>query len=134
MFLRWERSREPGPHAELHITERDNLPRTQPGAGGVHHIALRIPDSVGMQPWLDHLNREGFKNTGLVDRFYFRSVYLKDPHGIVIEIATDGPGFHADESFDTLGERLALPPFLEHKRAEIEANLRPIVSGPIEIK
>ena len=123
-----------GTHTELHIAERDDLPQARPGAGGVHHIALRIPDSVGIEPWLDHLSREGFRNTGLVDRYYFRSVYLKDPHGIVIELATDGPGFHADESLDTLGERLALPPFLEPKRAEIEANLRPIVSGPIEIK
>jgi glyoxalase family protein len=123
-----------GPHTELHVTERDDLTRTQSGAGGVHHIALRIPDAVGMQPWLDHLNREGFKNTGLVDRYYFQSVYLRDPHGIVIELATDGPGFHADESIESLGERLALPPFLEGKRAEIEAHLRPIVSGPIQIK
>jgi glyoxalase family protein len=119
-----------GPHTELHITERDDLPRVQPGAGGVHHIALRIPDAVGIQPWLEHLAKEGFRNTGLVDRFYFRSVYLRDPHGIVIELATDGPGFHADEPIDLLGERLALPPFLENRRTEIEANLRPIVSGP----
>lgn len=120
-----------GPHTELHITERNDLPRVQPGAGGVHHIALTVPDTVGIQPWLDHFTQEGFRNTGLVDRFYFKSVYLRDPHGIVIELATEGPGFHADEPIDILGERLALPPFLESKRAEIEANLKPIVSSGI---
>ena len=118
-----------GPHAELHVTERDDLPRVVPGAGGVHHIALRVPDEVGIQPWLDHFEREGFRNTGLIDRFYFRSVYIRDRNGITIELATEGPGFAVDEASDVLGEQLALPPFLEAKRTQIEAQLVPIVTA-----
>ena len=64
--------------------------------------------------------------SGPVDRFYFRSLYFREPSGILFEIATDGPGFATDESMDTLGETLALPPFLEGRRAEIEAGLRPL--------
>jgi glyoxalase family protein len=61
-----------------------------------------------------------------VDRFYFRSLYFREPNGILFEIATDGPGFAVDEDPETLGEAIALPPFLEPRRAEIEANLQPI--------
>jgi len=61
-----------------------------------------------------------------LDRFYFRSLYFREPNGILFEIATDGPGFHADEPMEHLGERLALPPFLEPRRAEIEAGLKPL--------
>ena len=63
-----------------------------------------------------------------MDRFYFRSLYFREPNGILFEIATDGPGFGADESMDTLGERLALPPFLEPRRAAIERGLKPLVT------
>ena len=66
------------------------------------------------------------RNSGEVDRFYFRSLYFREPNGILFEIATDGPGFAADEPMETLGEQLALPPFLEPRRAEIEAGLKPI--------
>jgi glyoxalase family protein len=123
--------RDAGPHAEVHVAVRTDLPRFRPGAGGVHHIALRVPDEIGIEAWLEHLDKEGFQNTGLIDRFYFHSVYLKEPHGIVIELATDGPGFHADEPVDQLGEELALPPFLEDQRAEIESHLKPIISQPM---
>ena len=70
--------------------------------------------------------RCGIPNSGKVDRFYFRSLYFREPNGILFEIATDGPGFATDEPIDTLGESLALPPFLEPRRAEIEAGLKPI--------
>jgi hypothetical protein len=65
-------------------------------------------------------------NSGAVDRFYFRSLYFREPNGILFEIATDGPGFATDEPMETLGEKLALPPFLEPRRAAIEAGLKPI--------
>ncbi len=72
------------------------------------------------------LNEIGIHNSGEVDRFYFRSLYFREPNGILFEIATDGPGFHADEPMESLGEKLALPPFLEPRRAEIEAGLKPL--------
>ena len=65
-------------------------------------------------------------SSGPVDRYYFRSLYFREPNGILFEIATDGPGFTADEALDALGERLSLPPFLEHRRREIEAPLKPL--------
>ena len=68
----------------------------------------------------------GIPNSGKVDRFYFQSLYFREPNGILFEIATDGPGFASDEPVETLGERLSLPPFLEHRRVEIEAGLKPI--------
>ena len=64
--------------------------------------------------------------SGPVDRYYFRSLYFREPNGILFEIATDGPGFTADEPLETLGQGLALPPFLESRRAEIEAGLKPL--------
>ena len=67
-----------------------------------------------------------FRNSGAIDRFYFRSLYFREPNGILFEIATDGPGFATDEPMETLGEKLALPPFLEPRRAEIEAGLKPL--------
>ncbi|WP_216326506.1 ring-cleaving dioxygenase [Deinococcus aestuarii] len=118
---------EGGPHADLHVTGRDDLPRHRPGAGGVHHVALRVRDEAELRGWLAHLEEAGYPNSGPVDRHYFQSVYVRDPNGLVIELATDGPGFTTDEHLETLGERLALPPLLEPRRAEIEARLRPLV-------
>ena len=68
----------------------------------------------------------GIRSSGEVERYYFKSLYFREPNGILFEIATDGPGFTADEPLESLGERLALPPFLEPRRAEIEAGLKPI--------
>ena len=68
--------------------------------------------------------------TPVIDRYYFKSIYFREPGGALFEIATDGPGFATDESVDALGERLALPPFLEGRRAEIEAALKPIEVTP----
>jgi glyoxalase family protein len=68
-------------------------------------------------------------SSGPVDRFYFRSLYFREPNGNLFEIATDGPGFAEDEPMDSLGESLALPPFLEPRRAQIEARLEPIKTG-----
>lgn len=114
-----------GPHAELHLAVEPHLPVVRPGAGGVHHVAFRTPDDE-YDAWADRLNTLGIPNSGKVDRFYFRSLYFREPNGILFEIASDGPGFAADEDLDTLGEKLALPPFLEARRASIEAGLKPI--------
>lgn len=115
-----------GPAAELHVAERSDLPIARQGAGGVHHVAFRTPDDTQYEAWAKRLNELRIPNSGEVDRFYFRSLYFREPNGILFEIATDGPGFATDEPMATLGEKLALPPFLEGRRAEIEAGLKPL--------
>jgi glyoxalase family protein len=114
-----------GAHAELHAHVDPSLPAGRQGAGGVHHLALRIRDDE-YAAWAARLREAGLPNSGPVDRFWFRSLYARDGNGILIELATDGPGFAVDEAVDALGERLVLPPFLEPHRARIEANLQPI--------
>ena len=71
--------------------------------------------------WADRLNEFGIPNSGKVDRFWFRSLYVREPNGVLFEIATDGPGFGIDEDISTLGEQLVLPPFLEPRREQIVA-------------
>ena len=117
---------EGGPAAELHVVESRDLPMARQGAGGVHHVAFRTPDETQYHAWTTRLGELGIPNSGEVDRFYFRSLYFREPNGILFEIATDGPGFATDEPMETLGEKLALPPFLEPRRAAIEAGLKPI--------
>jgi glyoxalase family protein len=117
---------EGGPAAELHVVEQKDLPAARQGAGGVHHVAFRTPDDAQYEAWAQRLNELGVRNSGAIDRFYFRSLYFREPNGILFEIATDGPGFATDEPMETLGEKLALPPFLEPRRAEIEAGLKPL--------
>jgi glyoxalase family protein len=117
---------EGGPAAELHVAVEPELPRSRPGRGAVHHVAFRTPDARGYDAWARRLTELGIPNSGKVDRFYFRSLYFREPNGILFEIATDGPGFHSDEPIETMGERLSLPPFLEGRRREIEAGLKPL--------
>ncbi len=114
-----------GPAAELHVSVEPNLPHAQPGAGGVHHVAFRVPDA-DYEAWADRLRKVRMPSSGPVDRFYFRSLYFREPNGILFEIATDGPGFAADEPLESLGEKLSLPPFLEGRRSQIEAGLKPL--------
>ena len=114
-----------GAGAELHLAAEPGLPVARQGAGAVHHLALRTPDGE-YEDWVRRLRDLRVPSSGPVDRYYFRSLYFREPGGVLFEIATDGPGFHADEPLETLGERLALPPFLEPRRAEIEAGLRPL--------
>ncbi len=115
-----------GPAAELHVVERRDAAPARQGAGGVHHVAFRTPDDAEYEAWARRLNETGVPNSGPIDRFYFRSLYFREPNGILFEIATDGPGFATDEPLARLGEKLALPPFLEPRRAEIEAGLKPL--------
>jgi glyoxalase family protein len=115
-----------GPGKEVHVVVQPKLSRAWLGSGGVHHAAFRVSDVEEQRAWNAQLTHFGMRTSGEVDRYYFKSLYFRISNGILFEIATDGPGFTADESLDTLGERLALPPFLEGQRKEIEANLRPL--------
>jgi len=117
---------EGGPAAELHVAIRPDLPPANPGAGGVHHVAFRTPNNDEYEAWAERLRTLRIPNSGKIDRFYFQSLYFREPNGILFEIATDGPGFATDEPMETLGEKLALPPFLEPRRKEIEAGLKPV--------
>ena len=116
-----------GAHAEVHVIVRDDLPRARYGAGGVHHVALRVPDGQPMEDWVARLDAAGYHNSGIVDRHYFTSAYVREPNHVLFELATDGPGFEVDGPLD--GERLSLPPFLEPRRVEIEAKLRPLTAA-----
>jgi glyoxalase family protein len=115
-----------GPAAELHVAVQSGLPTARQGAGAVHHVAFRTPDIQASRDWAARLSEFRVPNSGEVERYYFRSLYFREPGGNLFEIATDGPGFTADEPLESLGERLALPPFLEGQRASIEAKLKPL--------
>ena len=117
-----------GAGAEVHVEARPDLPRGSVGRGGVHHVAFRTPDDEQHREWQSRLSEAGVGVTQVIDRFYFRSIYFREPGGVLFEIATDGPGFATDEPLEHLGEELALPPFLEPQRARIEANLKPLPS------
>ncbi|HZX00214.1 MAG TPA: VOC family protein, partial [Trueperaceae bacterium] len=117
---------EGGPHAELHVAVQPGLEPARPGAGGVHHVAFRAPDDETHRAWLDRLTDMRVQNSGWVDRFWFHSIYFREPGGVLFEIATDGPGFGVDEEMDALGETVVLPPFLEAHRQRIVSNLKPI--------
>ncbi len=117
---------EGGPAAEFHVALEPGAPTARQGAGGVHHVAFRARDEQEYAYWVERYKALGLPSSGPVDRFYFRSLYVREPNGILIEIATDGPGFATDEPMETMGESLSLPPFLEARRPEIERNLKPI--------
>jgi len=101
-------------------------PSEKPGRGSIHHLALRVATVEDLQEWDAKIKEQGFDSTGVVDRYYFQSLYFRDRNGILFEMATDGPGFTVDSAVEDLGKELDLPPFLEEKRAEIEAILEPL--------
>ncbi len=119
---------EGGPAAELHVAVEPGLAVARQGAGGVHHVAFRAKDEAEYAYWVSRYEALGLRSSGPVDRFYFRSLYIREPNGILFEIATDGPGFATDEPKETMGTRLALPPFLEPKREAIERGLKPLAT------
>lgn len=97
------------------------------GYGGIHHVAFRIEDTDELEQWIAQLNKLGANHSGLVDRFYFKSLYTRLYPNMLFEFATEGPGFIDDEeSYENLGETLALPPKLRSKRKEIENYVRHI--------
>lgn len=116
---------EGGPGCELHVAVEPNLSDVSPGAGGVHHVAFRVANDA-FDAWVERLDSMRIRNSGPIDRFYFRSLYFREPNGVLLEIATEGPGFTADEPLESLGQRLSLPPSLEPRRKDIEAKLKPL--------
>ncbi|MCO6451964.1 MAG: ring-cleaving dioxygenase [Caldilineales bacterium] len=115
-----------GPGTFVVVEERPRLQPGRVGIGGVHHVAFRTPNVDEQIAWDRRIRNAGLGTSGLVDRCYFQSLYFRTPNYILYAIATDGPGCAADEGPVDLRERLALPPFLEPRRAQIEAGLRPI--------
>ena len=119
-----------GPGREVWVVEEPEVNMARMGAGGVHHVAFRVSDSEEQQHWHERITSAGLPISGFIDRYYFKSIYFRISNGILFEIATDGPGFATDEDVESLGERLALPPFLEPHREQIEAGLKPIEVAP----
>jgi glyoxalase family protein len=117
---------EGGPEAEVHVYLHAERHYARVGVGGVHHVAFRTPNDGEHRAWHERLASAGLNVTPVIDRYYFRSIYFREPGGALFEIATDGPGFTSDEDKERLGERLSLPPFLEPRRAQIERGLTPL--------
>ncbi|MBK5473806.1 MULTISPECIES: ring-cleaving dioxygenase [Bacillus] len=98
----------------------------RPGKGSIHHLAIRVKNDEELRYWNEAVKDKGFQSTGIIDRFYFKSLYFRESNGILFEIATDGPGFTVDSAVGKLGKELDLPPFLEERRKEIEEKLIPL--------
>jgi glyoxalase family protein len=107
----------------------DEPPPERPlqGAGSVHHVAWASTIDEHVE-WRERAIAGGARPTPVIDRFYFRSIYFREPSGVLFEIATLGPGFTVDEPLEHLGEKLSLPPDYEHLRAQVEPNLRPVTN------
>jgi len=120
--------REPGAVVDL-VASADG-PAGRIAVGTVHHVAFRARDDAEQLTWRADLLAAGFAVSPVKDRNYFRSIYFREPGGVLFEVATDGPGFAADEAPATLGNTLALPPWLEPRRRELEAALPPLSVRP----
>lgn len=117
---------EGGNGASVIVEYNTILPPARQGYGTVHHTAFRVEDRSVLDEWDERMKNFGFPTSGYVDRHFFESLYANVAPQILFEFATDGPGFMGDEPYETLGEKLSLPPFLEPKREEIEKLVRPI--------
>jgi glyoxalase family protein len=111
--------------AQLHVEERPEQERARYGAGGVHHLAFRVAVAE-LEGWHERLMAAGLRSTGVVDRHYFQSLYVREPNGILFELASDGPPLMPEGSPEKAGEILHLPPWLEPRRVQIEAALAPL--------
>ena len=126
-WRRWEAP--PGGSGRwLDLRETPQAPRGAWGQGSVHHLAFRVADEEHQLAVREQVLDAGGRPTEVIDRFWFRSVYFKEPGGVLFELATDGPGFAVDEDPAHLGEALVLPPWLEQHRAEIERVLPPLAA------
>lgn len=126
------RYRTAGDRAEfVDVRDQPDAPRGRQGVGTVHHIAFRTTDEQTQAEWREPLSDIGLRVTPQKDRQYFKSIYFREPGGILFEIATDGPGFTRDESLTELGTELKLPPWLESDRAMLEQRLPEIESASL---
>lgn len=110
----------------IDIHERPNERTGSWGTGSIHHVAWRVPDEETQLEMRQRVRDAGRQPTEVIDRFWFKSVYFKEPGGVLFEIATDGPGFTVDEDLERLGKDLILPPWLEEHRERIETFLPPL--------
>ncbi|CAH0169942.1 Putative ring-cleaving dioxygenase MhqA [Peribacillus sp. Bi96] len=117
---------EGGNGAQVIVEHNSVLPQARQGFGTVHHTAFRVEDRSVLEEWIKRMESFQFHTSGYVDRHFFESLYVRVAPQILFEFATDGPGFMGDEPYETLGEKLSLPPFLEPKRDQIEKLVRPI--------
>jgi hypothetical protein len=117
----------------IEIKELPEERRGQWGIGAVHHVAWRVKDTEEQMALREGIANAGLRPTPQIDRFWFKSVYYKEPGGVLFELATDGPGFDRDENMEHLGEQLILPPWLETQRKEIEAALPPLEMPDTEV-
>lgn len=117
---------EGGNGAQVIVEYNTVLPNGRQGFGTVHHAAFRVEDRAMLEEWQERFESFGFQTSGYVDRYFFESLYTRVAPQILFELATDGPGFMGDEPYETVGEKLSLPPFFESKRAQIEQLVRPI--------
>lgn len=108
------------------LIQQQEGPSEKPGRGSIHHLAIRVKNEEELTFWDNAVKEHGFDSSGVIDRYYFHSLYFRDSNGILFEIATDGPGFTRDSPVEELGKALDLPAFLEGRREEIEAKLHPI--------
>ena len=116
-----------GPHSILDVIESPEGPVGEESIGTVHHVAWRTPDPENQQVWRDTLLTAGRNVTPVIDRWYFKSIYYREPGGVLFEIATDGPGFTVDEPPEKLGTTLSLPPWFQVRRDQLDEILPPIV-------
>ena len=116
-----------GPHSVLDVIEAPEGPEGEESIGTVHHVAWRTPDPDAQVAWRDTLLTAGRNVTPVIDRWYFKSIYFREPGGVLFEIATDGPGFTVDESPEELGTGLSLPPWFQVRRERLDEILPPIV-------
>ncbi|MFJ7509628.1 ring-cleaving dioxygenase [Peribacillus simplex] len=117
---------EGGNGAQVIVEHNSILSQSRQGFGTVHHTAFRVEDRSVLEEWIKRMESFQFHTSGYVDRHFFESLYVRVAPQILFEFATDGPGFMGDEPYETLGEKLSLPPFLEPKRDQIEKLVRPI--------
>ena len=116
-----------GPHSIVDVVESPEGPEGEESIGSVHHVAWRAADAAHQSGWREAVVKAGLNVTPVIDRYYFKSIYFREPGGVLFEIATDGPGFTVDESVESLGSTLSLPPWFQVRRDRLDVTLPPIV-------
>ena len=116
-----------GPHAIVEVVESPDAPAGEESIGTVHHVAWRTPDAKTQIEWREKLLEAGRNVTTVIDRWYFKSIYYREPGGVLYEIATDSPGFTVDETPEKLGTSLSLPPWFQVRHERLDETLPPIV-------